>query len=188
VRRSAHVADLRTGASAPLSAIIRYEGAEKDENGEVVEDTIAVELKALLRNRESVTPGAVYVTGAGALGRTRGVKKIFHAASVYGVPGSGFQVIQEVERCVTTALHRMDHEQYKDCGLRTIVFPMLGSGVAGGQVGVIAPRLLQAAISYFRSCPESAVSTVYFSAWNHHDLEACLAALGASKEVENVPG
>ncbi len=59
-----------------LSAVIRYEGAEKDENGEVVADTIANELAGLLRGRQSVTPGTIYVTSSGALAQTRGVKKI----------------------------------------------------------------------------------------------------------------
>ncbi len=169
-----------------LSAIIRYEGAEKDDNGEVVEDTIAVELKKVTQNRESVTPGTIYVTGSGALARTRGVKKVFHAAAVYGVPGSGYQVIQEVEKCVTAALRRMDHEQYRADDLRTIVFPMMGTGVANGRVEVIAPCLIQAAITYLCSYPESRVTTVYFSAWNYRDLEACLAALTAAQGVEPV--
>lgn len=169
-----------------LSAIIRYEGAEKDDNGEVVEDTIAAELRKMTHDRESVTPGTVYVTGSGALARTRGVKKIFHAAAVYGVPGSGYQVIQEVEKCVTAALRRMDHEQYITDDLRTIVFPMMGTGVAGGQVDIIAPRLIQAAISYLCSYPESRVTTVYFSAWNHRDLEACVTALASVQGVEPV--
>jgi hypothetical protein len=73
-----------------LSAMIRYEGAEKDDNGEIVRDTIALELAAALGDRESVTPGTVYVTSAGALAATRGVKKIFHAATTQGFPGSGY--------------------------------------------------------------------------------------------------
>ncbi|MGH3825351.1 MAG: NUDIX domain-containing protein [Pseudonocardiaceae bacterium] len=82
-----------------LSAMIRYEGAEKDDNGEAIDDTIARELAAAVGGRESVTPGTVYVTGAGALAATRGVKKIFHAATTQGVPGSGYQVMRDVEKC-----------------------------------------------------------------------------------------
>jgi O-acetyl-ADP-ribose deacetylase (regulator of RNase III) len=167
-----------------MSAMIRYEGAEKDENEEVVEDTIANELTALLRGRQSVTPGTIYVTGSGALAKSKGVKKIFHAATVYGVPGSGYQSIRDVEKCVTNALRRMDHEQYKDDNLRSIVFPMMGTGQGGGKVADLAPRLVQAALSYLVTNPDSRVETVYFSTWNYLDLEACMAALKASKEVK----
>jgi O-acetyl-ADP-ribose deacetylase (regulator of RNase III) len=167
-----------------LSAIIRYEGAVKDDNGEVIDDTVATELRTLTSGRQSATPGAAYVTGPGALADTRGVKRIFHAATTYGVPGTGYQVINEVEQCVTTALHRMDHERYRADELTSIVFPMMGTGAGGGQVDVIAPRLLQAAVSYLSSHPESGVRKVYFSAWNHRDLQACHAALAARQDID----
>ena len=169
-----------------LSAIIRYEGAEKDENEEVVADTIGDELAGLLKGKSSVTPGTIYVTSSGALAQSRGVKKIFHAAAVSGVPGSGYQTMQDVEKCVTNALRRFDQPQYRDDNLRSIVFPMLGTGGGGAKVEVIADRLIQAAISYLLTNPDSRVETVYFSAWNFRDLEACTTALKGSKEVEPV--
>lgn len=169
-----------------LSAVIRYEGAHKDENGEVTEDTIANELTAQLRGRQSVTPGTIYVTGSGALVQSRGVKKIFHAATVFGVPGIGYQTMLEVEQCVTNALRRMDHPQLQTDDLRSIVFPMMGTGAGGGNVNVIAPRLIQAALIYLVANPESRVETVYFSAWNHRDLEACTAALKNLTDVEPI--
>jgi O-acetyl-ADP-ribose deacetylase (regulator of RNase III) len=167
-----------------LSAIIRYEGAEKDDNGEVVEDSIADELTRMVAGRGSVTPGAVYVTGPGALAKTRNVKKIFHAATVHGVPGGGYRVINNVETCVTTSLRRVDHERYRHDDLRTIVFPMMGTGLGGGDVYVVAPRLIRAAVSYLSSYPETNASTVFFSAWNHRDLDACLAAMRSIREIE----
>ena len=167
-----------------LSAMIRYEGAEKDDNGEVIDDTIARELAAVLGGRESVTPGTVYVTNTGALAATRGVKKIFHAATTQGVPGSGYQVMRDVEKCVTTSLRRMDHERYREDELRSIVFPMMGTGEGGGDVSVVAGRLIRSAVSYFMSNPASNVTTVFFSAWNRRDLDACLAALDGLDDVE----
>jgi len=170
-----------------ISAMIRYEGAEKDENGEFITDTIADELIGLLRGRQFVTPGTVYVTSSGALAQSRGVQKIFHTASVYGVPGSGYQTMPDVEKCVTNALRRFDHPQHQGDHLRSIVFPMMGTGAGGAKVDVIAPRLIQAAISYLLTYPESRAETIYFSAWNHRDLEACLAALQGAQEVEPAP-
>lgn len=167
-----------------LSAVIRYEGALKDENDEVLEDTIANELAAQLRGRHSVTPGTVYVTGPGALKQSRGVKKLFHAATVYGVPGSGYQTMQEVEKCVTNVLRRMDHPQLQADELRSVVFPMIGTGAGGGKVDVIAPLLIEAVLTYLCANPESGVERVYFSAWNYHDLEACMRTLKSAREVE----
>lgn len=167
-----------------LSAIIRYEGARKDDNGEVLEDTIANELTAQLGGRQAVTPGTIYVTSAGALADSHGVKKIFHAATVYGVPGSGYQTMPEVERCVTNALRRMDQPQLQAADLHSIVFPMLGTGAGGGKVDAVAPLLIRAALAYLTANPASRVETVYFSAWNHRDLEACTLPLKNAPEVE----
>jgi O-acetyl-ADP-ribose deacetylase (regulator of RNase III) len=61
---------------------------------------------------------------------------------------------------------------------------MMGTGAGGGPVEDIAPRLLWAAISYLSENPASRVQTVYFSAWNHRDLEACLTVLKTFKDVE----
>jgi O-acetyl-ADP-ribose deacetylase (regulator of RNase III) len=162
-----------------LSAIIRYEGARKDDQGEIVEDTIAIELRQATNGREFVRPGAIYVTGSGELAQTRGVKKIFHAAAVTGVPGGGYVAIHEVERIVTTALERMD----RDGNLRSIAFPMLGTGVGGADVTVVGPGMVNESINYFLRTPGSQVQSVYLMAWNYRDLDACRKALEGSERV-----
>lgn len=167
-----------------LSATIRYQGALKDDNGEIIEDTIAEQLAKARGNKEFVTPGSVYVTESGALVKSHGVKRIFHAATVFGVPGSGYQAMRDVEKCVTNALRKMDDQRYSGEGLHSIVFPMMGTGAGGGSVEEIAPRLLWAAISYLSENHASRVQTVYFSAWNHRDLDACSAALKILDSVE----
>ena len=169
-----------------LSAMVRYEGAHKDDNDEVVEDTIALALAAAVGGREVVSPGTVYVTTAGRLEQTRGVKKIFHAATTQGVPGSGYQVMLDVEKCVAACLRRMDHPNYAGDELHSIVFPMLGTGEGGGDVNVIADRLVRTAVGHLCANPGSRVSKVYFSAWNRRDLDACRAALRACTDVEPV--
>jgi O-acetyl-ADP-ribose deacetylase (regulator of RNase III) len=169
-----------------LSAIIRYEGALKDDNDEVIEDTIGLDLARVKGNKESVTPGTVYVTSSGALAKSRGVKRIFHAATVFGVPGSGYQAMQDVEKCVTNALRKMDDERYAQENLHSIAFPMMGTGAGGGPVDKVAPRLIWAAISYLNENPGSRVQAVYFSAWNYRDLEACTTALNKIDGIERV--
>jgi O-acetyl-ADP-ribose deacetylase (regulator of RNase III) len=170
-----------------LSATIRYEGALKDENGDIAQDAIAGELAQLMGNKLSVNPGTVYVTGPGHLAESHGVKRIFHVASVIGMPGSGYQAMHEVETCVTNALRRMDDKRYSAEELRTIVFPMLGTGAGGGSVEQTAPRLIEAAVAYLCATSETRVRSVYFSAWNHRDVEACIAALKNADGVEAAP-
>ncbi len=170
-----------------LSAMIRYEGALKDDNGEIQQDIIAEELAASKGTRESVSPGSVYVTGAGALAATHGVRKILHAATVVGAPGTGYQSMPEVERCVARVLHRMDKLSTAEQPLQSVVFPMLGTGAGGGSVYAVAPRLLSGAIDYLVQNPDSQVNRVCFSAWNQRDQEACLMALSTMQEIEAIP-
>jgi O-acetyl-ADP-ribose deacetylase (regulator of RNase III) len=162
-----------------MSALIRYLGAKKDAFQVPIEDTVANELAAKMKGRDSVPAGTVCSTTSGALARTHGVKRIFHAAAVVGTPGSGYLSIADVEKCVTSALKLADSE-----GMRSIAFPMMGTGAGGAELSKVAPRLLQAAVSYLGNSPESIVDDVYFIGWNQRDLEACLSALNASDEMQ----
>jgi O-acetyl-ADP-ribose deacetylase (regulator of RNase III) len=162
-----------------MSAIIRYLGAKKDAFQVPIEDTIANELAAMMKGRDSVPAGTVCSTTSGDLARTHGVKRILHAAAVVGTPGSGYIPIGDVEKCVTSALRLADSE-----GMKSVAFPMMGTGAGGGEVSKVAPRLLQAAISYLGNAPEGTVDTIYFAGWNQRDLEACLSALDASDEMQ----
>ena len=180
-----------------LSASIRFCGAVKDDGQHVVDDVIARELwdkkmelwgkgEGEIRERP-VEPATVWVTGSGELYKDNGVKKVFHTAAVRGAPGTGYEVVPNVERCVRNALRRMDEERKTDNSLRTIIIPMLGTGMGGGDVRTIAPRLIREAIAYLRSHEESGIETVYFSAWSRRDLNVCLAALGKSTAVQRIP-
>jgi O-acetyl-ADP-ribose deacetylase (regulator of RNase III) len=167
-----------------MSALIRYLGARKDENLAVLEDTIANELAAVMKGRESVAPGTVYATSAGALRESHGVKRIFHAAAVVGTPGAGYLSVPDVDRCVSASLRLADAESMRQYELRSIAFPLLGTGAGGGDVGKIAPRLIDAAVSHLVNNPRCAIDTVNFLAWNERDLDACLAALDACGDLQ----
>ncbi len=167
-----------------LSAMIRFHGAEKDENGEIVSDTIAIDLAQRLRGRESVSPGTVFETTAGALRATHGVQRIFHAAMVQGVPGAGYRAVSEmVGRCAELCLRRMDANVPEGGDpVRSIAIPMIGSGAGGDDVGTVARVLVQTAVGYLTREARSRIEHVVFMAWNRRDLEACLQAM------EAVPG
>src|SRR5262252_4807920 len=174
-----------------VSALIRYLGARKDDTGSIVKDSIYNELRAKMGSRQLVNPGEVVSTGAGTLERTHHVKRIYHAASVYGVVGEGYHGIASVEQCITNALARLDWEalglvktQDKTraaVGKRaadSILFPLLSAGTARADVIRSARRQLGTAISYLRSRAQfTRVARVYFLAGDETVLAALRVAL-----------
>lgn len=167
-----------------MSALIRYLGARKDEHQNIVEDTIAIELAAIMKGRDSVAPGTVFSTSSGDLASSHGVKRIFHAASVVGTPGAGYLPISDVDKCVTTCLRLADSPAMRPHELRTIAFPLMGTGAGGGDVRKTAERLIQAALSYLHINETSVVDTVFVLAWNERDLDACVDVLEAAPETQ----
>lgn len=154
-----------------ISSIIRYLGAKKDEAGRVVEDTIAEKLTAQMGAWESVPPACVMVTPSGELEQSHKVKQLFHVASVVGTIGQGYRTIQNINRCVTNALQKIDESQ--DASLKSILFPLIGTGKGKGELQTNASLLLDAAISYLSSNPKTIVETIYFLTYTEEELDLC---------------
>ncbi len=172
---------------ASMSGLIRYLGAQKDETGHIVDDTIAKELAKVMGARQIVNPGEVVATGSGCLAETHKVKRIYHAASVYGVVGTGFHPIVSVEHCVTNALARADreHREKDKTSGASILFPLFGTGTARAEMIPSARRQMSAAISYVQSRADfTRIERVYFLAPTKPHLSAmrvALAELGLTK-------
>jgi O-acetyl-ADP-ribose deacetylase (regulator of RNase III) len=156
-----------------ISAVIRYFGAKRDPTGQVVDDVVANELARQVGPNAHVVPGTVVATGAGELARTHNVKKIFHAAAVVGHVGEGYRAIPNIELCVHNALEKADDTQNEADPVRSILFPLMGTGQGGGTLDEIAAKLFRAAISYLRSNPGSKLQQVYFLVWSEQELETC---------------
>jgi O-acetyl-ADP-ribose deacetylase (regulator of RNase III) len=151
------------------SATIRYLGAKKHPvTGRVIEDTIADELAGLMGHEKQVDPATVLVTGPGQLANQ--VKFIFHVAAVRGEPREGYKPIERIERCVTNALKRAEAADIREKNANSILFPIFGTGPAGGSVEQHADLCIAAAIDYLESHPASAISKVYFYVWSDQDL------------------
>lgn len=119
-----------------ISGIIRYLGARKDaQNQAILDDTVNNELRELVGGQRDVPAHSVLVTGSGELAKTHGVKKIFHVAAVQGQVTAGYAPVKDPGRCVTNALQKAAAEEYRDAGLHSILFPLLGTGHAGGAFG-----------------------------------------------------
>jgi len=152
-----------------VSAAIRYYGSTRDAAGDVTEDLIADELKRKKGNKFFVQPTSVYVTGPGEL-KNSGVSQIFHVAAVHGTKPDGYAPVEDLEGCVRNAL--AEAEAFKD-GYKSILFPLLATGTARGDLKPISRRLIQTAVSYLEDNPDRAIETVYFLTWSDIDLETC---------------
>jgi len=155
------------------SATIRYLGAKKHPvSGRVVEDTIGNALATEMGTEKQVDPATVIPTNSGEL-RGNGVKWIFHVAAVVGEPREGYRPIERIERCVTNALRRADSKEFRDQALSSILFPVFGTGPAGGDLKQHALRCFTAAIEYLESNSSSLMTRVCFYLWTDQDLEIC---------------
>lgn len=159
-----------------ISAIIRYDGARRDDAGHVIDDTIADELARKVAGGCPVAPGTAVTTGSGQLIFSNNVHHVIHVAAVYGEPGAGYRQIRDIGRCVTNALAEADR---LPSGARptTILFPMLGMGQGGGDIEQTAPVLLGAAADYLTGMAESAIGTMWFLAHTYAELAACHGVL-----------
>jgi len=158
-----------------ISSVIRYEGAKKNRAGHVTEDIIQDALNKILDGERSVPDAEVIATESGELNKRNGVKAIFHAASVQGSIGAGYQPIQDIHRCITNALALMDNHEMNGVGpgLSSILIPLLGIGFVRGDFRPIFARQVEAAIEYLTENPASTVENIYFLAWSEQELALC---------------
>jgi O-acetyl-ADP-ribose deacetylase (regulator of RNase III) len=168
-----------------VSGTIRYLGARKAPvTGEVIEDTIALELqRATAGARVPLQPATVIATGSGALEETHGVKRIFHAATVHGEAGSGYRPVASVGQCVTACLELADSDGERPHTLRSILFPILGAGTGRGTREQSVHAMLDAAIDYLESNRHGTLRTVCVLAWTDDDLATCREVCGRSERL-----
>jgi O-acetyl-ADP-ribose deacetylase (regulator of RNase III) len=169
-----------------LSARIRYLGANKDENDNVVEDTIEEALRSAVGRRAHVKIGTVFVTESGQLLTTHRVKRIFHLASVQGgVAGGGFKAeLNNLAPSIDKLLKRADTENNRTwrtlLGLgsfQSILIPMFGAGDGGLVVEDVARTIIPPAIEYFQYADMPTLKEIYFLAFTTRDRNACETVL-----------
>src|SRR5262249_57208926 len=141
------------GTEFSISGIIRYWGSIRDDTGRVRHDLIADELDAVVGENRPVAAGTAVVTSAGALTESNNVRYIIHVAAVQGEPGAGFRQVRNVGWCVTNALLRAEQLAQTDSTVRTILFPLLGAGVAGADAEGTAHTMLLAIVDYLTQPP-----------------------------------
>jgi O-acetyl-ADP-ribose deacetylase (regulator of RNase III)/transcriptional regulator with XRE-family HTH domain len=168
-----------------ISAIIRFEGATRDAAGRVVEDSIAEELTGMVSGRTPVAAGSAITTGPGELAARNGVRHIIHVAAVRGEPGEGYRQVADVGRCVTNALAEADRLAATG-SVRSILLPLFGTGVAGGQLEPTVRAMVGAIADHFSHDHAGGLRVVYLLASTKAEQQACRAAL-ADGPFEELP-
>jgi O-acetyl-ADP-ribose deacetylase (regulator of RNase III) len=169
-----------------ISAIIRFEGATRDENGRVIKDVIAEELKRKVSGRTPVAAGSTITTGAGELGVRNGVRHIIHVAAVHGEPGEGYRQVADIGRCVTNVLREAERLATTD-SVRSVLLPLLGTGVAGGDLDLTVHAMVGAVVDHFARRGESGLRVVCLLASTARERDACRAVLGKGPFLEWQP-
>jgi O-acetyl-ADP-ribose deacetylase (regulator of RNase III) len=153
-----------------VSAIIRYWGSTRDDAGRVQHDLIADELDAAVGANRPVAPGTAVVTSAGALTSSNNVRYIIHVAAVQGEPGAGFRQVRNIGWCVTNALMQAERLAQADPAVRTILFPLLGTGVAGAMIEATANAILLAAVDYLAQRPDTLLNGIFLLAYSRTEF------------------
>jgi O-acetyl-ADP-ribose deacetylase (regulator of RNase III) len=165
-----------------ISATIRYLGAKKDRAGRVTNDFVADELHEAAGGAD-VPAGIVIPTGSGELLKSHNVKKIFHAAAVIGQVSKGYTPIAEIAECIRKALELVDSEEMANESLKTILFPLMGTGTTQLDAHGVAHQLIDAAISYVENNPQTKIQKIFFLAYNEDDLNLCRHIFDQSTRV-----
>jgi O-acetyl-ADP-ribose deacetylase (regulator of RNase III) len=165
-----------------ISAIIRYEGSSRDAAGRVIEDTIADELAQKVAGLCPVAPGTAVTTGPGHLALSHNVGAVIHVAAVYGEPGAGYRQIQDVGRCIASALIEADRALDGNRAV-SVLFPLLGTGQGHGDIRRTATVMLDTAADYLAKTPETRISMVWFLAHTYEELAALRDVIDANPLV-----
>lgn len=160
-----------------ISGVIRYLGAKKDEKGNVIDDVIANDLARIMGKDRSVDPGVVLATGAGDLSASHGVKRIFHAAVVQGAVGGGYTPVSRFQNAVRSCLEKADEDDPKNANCSSILFPLMATGTAKGDVEENVRKMVDVALSYLKAKKSSRVDRIYFLAWTEQELKSCLGVM-----------
>lgn len=180
---------------ASISGLIRYLGAEKDKEGNVTRDIIADALRDCVKDEKvvegannvhypSIKPGLALTTESGKLQGSHGVHAIVHVATVFGEIGQGYTPIKNIGVCVQNALAQADQFKFNPTKKSvSILFPLFGTGTAGGSLDAVAKTLFYSVLSYFETKPNSQVDKVYFLVWKEYEKEVCMSVLNEIDEL-----
>ena len=112
---------------------------------------------------------------------------VIHIASVQGEPGEGYRPVFDLGRCVRNALVAAERLAAAH-DARTVMFPLLGAGVAGGQPGPTARLMVAAMLDHLASRPHQGLRAIYLLATTPAEREAFEAAIAGAREARPSSG
>lgn len=159
--------------SSSISGTIRWLG------GVDGEDVVFDALEKEIGERRPRGPLEVVITTSGGLSE-RGVERICHVAAVHAVPGREYQPVDGIERAVTVVVAAIEDEiatgRWTPADPVAVLFPILGSGKAKGDLTKTIGLLVDEACKVLRSARTKHVERIQFLAYTDRDLDACLQA------------
>jgi O-acetyl-ADP-ribose deacetylase (regulator of RNase III) len=84
---------------------------------------------------------------------------------------------------VRNALELADDNEFDALDLKSIIFPIMGTGTGRADTALMARKLIQAAVNHLVRKPPCRIERVYFVARTEEQLEACQLALEDATEV-----
>src|SRR5213075_1390495 len=117
--------------------------------------------------KRPVAPGTVIATGAGELVRTHNVQHVIHVAAVHGEPGAGYRQVSDVGGCVRNVLTVA--EELDPLPLRSVLFPLLGTGAAGADVRDTAESMVAAAMDHLVDHPDTGLRRIQFLGYTRRE-------------------
>jgi len=179
-------------AGGSISAVIRYLGALKFENGDIKEDVVAEDLNRKRRGARQARIGTTHVTNSGALQSTHGVYKIFHVATVDSMPGvQAYQPSAEPEKVqlATRRVLEKIHSESQKLILRnytSALLPMLGAGDQGLTVETAFPKILDGLFEFIDAHLDTSLQEIHLSAFTTRDAQIACEILENRSRLQKV--
>ena len=104
-----------------------------------------------------------------------------------GQVGLGYSPIENISECVRNELKLVDDARLANDNLKTILFPLMGTGTSKKSAQEVAGELVEEAISYLEENPQSKAEIVYFLAYNEQDLELCQRIMKNNARLTSPP-
>lgn len=159
-----------------ISGLIRLHGADR-RDGEVVRDRIQQSLRQKMGARRKVPLGCVLDTGPGALGKSHGVKRLFHVAAVDASQSSGYRV-ENPALCagaVLDAVQAYNRARFGAGKIKSLIMPLFGTGMASHSPETVTDQLVDGVVKHFRRFgpqDRSALTHCYFLVFTERDRDA----------------
>ncbi len=145
---------------------------------ETLDGTQRAQLRRTRRRGVQVAPHTVILTNPGNLANPpNNVRLLAHVAAVQGRPTRGFSPVDDIGECVTEVLHeltRFNQRKRRRKPLRSVLFPVFGTGQAKQDPARVVDQLITAALDFLHTAECRTCSAVYFL-FGSYQCTACPA-------------